>query len=94
MWFERARARVAPASSADSEVPKPERPPSCRSAPGFDRARLPGRPSRSASLCRARQPWLRKARSGFSRGDARWHTGRLDGALGRVGFSDRENDRS
>ena len=60
----RARARVAPASSADSEVPKPERPPSCRSAPGIDRARRPGRPSRSASLCHARQPSLRKARSG------------------------------
>ena len=71
MWLERARARVAPASSADSEVPKPERPPSCRSAPGIDRARRPGRPSRSASLCHARQPSLRKARSGFSRGDAR-----------------------
>lgn len=54
MWLERARARVAPASSADSEVPKPERPPSCRSAPGFDRARLPGRPSRGARRCAAR----------------------------------------
>ena len=51
-----ARARASLPSPADSEVPPQELPLSLsrRSAPGFDRARLPGRPSRGARRCAAR----------------------------------------
>jgi len=53
MWFERARARVAPASSADSEVPKPSA--RLRAAPPLDStARVCRVVPRGARRCAAR----------------------------------------
>ena len=61
VWLEHARARVAPTSSADSEIQAPSS--SLDTAPLVDStARVCWCLPRSASLCRARQPSAGKSR--------------------------------